>query len=55
VRQAPNYWHRRLAWEGAELGDYFHAATDAQAVRDEVFMVVRQFPFTESHESTQRS
>jgi hypothetical protein len=37
---------RKLAWEGAELGDYFHATTDAQAVRDEVFKVITQFPFT---------
>jgi hypothetical protein len=36
---------RRLAWEGAELGDYFHATTDAQAVRDEVFKVINKFPF----------
>ncbi len=37
---------RRLAWEGATLGDYFHATADAQAVRDEVFKVITQFPFT---------
>ena len=28
---------RRLAWEGAELGDFFHASTDRQAIRDAVF------------------
>lgn len=37
---------RKLAWDGAELGDYFHATTDAQAVRDEVFKVITRFPFT---------
>src|SRR5262249_45442195 len=37
---------RRLAWEGLELGDYFHASTDKQAVRDEVFKVITQRPFT---------
>ena len=37
---------RRLAWEGGELGDYFHATADAQAVRNEVFKVIMRFPFT---------
>ncbi len=37
---------RRLAWEGAELGEYFHATTDKQAVRDEVFKIITGFPFT---------
>jgi hypothetical protein len=37
---------RRLAWEGANLGDYFHATTDKQAVRDEVYKVISKFPFT---------
>lgn len=27
---------RTLAWNGVELGDYFHATTDKQAVRDKV-------------------
>lgn len=31
---------RALAWEGAELGDYFHASSDKQAVRDRVFAVL---------------
>lgn len=31
---------RKLAWEKAELGDYFHAATDKQAVRDAVFNTI---------------
>lgn len=37
---------RTLAWNAAELGDYFHATTDKQAVRDEVYKVICQFPFT---------
>jgi len=37
---------RRLAWDGFELGDYFHASTDKQPVRDEVFKVITQRPFT---------
>ena len=37
---------RRLAWEGAKLGEYFHATTDKQAVRDEVYDVITQYPFT---------
>ena len=37
---------RRLAWEEYELGDYFHATTDKQAVRDEVFKTIVKRPFT---------
>ena len=37
---------RRLAWSGAELGDYFHATTDKQAVRDAVYDTILQKPFT---------
>jgi len=37
---------RRLAWEGFELGEYFHATTDKQAVRDEVYKVIVSAPFT---------
>lgn len=37
---------RRLAWEGYELGDYFHATTDKQPVRDEVFKVITQHKFS---------
>lgn len=37
---------RALAWNGADLGDYFHATTDKQAVRDAVFKVITQFPFS---------
>lgn len=37
---------RRLAWEEYELGEYFHATTDKQAVRDEVFKTLLKRPFT---------
>jgi hypothetical protein len=37
---------RRLAWEGAELGEYFHATTDKQSVRDEVFKTIVEHDFT---------
>lgn len=37
---------RRLAWGGAELGEYFHATTDKQAVRDEVFKTISEFEFS---------
>ncbi|MGN8546121.1 DUF3800 domain-containing protein [Bradyrhizobium sp. 13971] len=37
---------RRLAWDGFELGDYFHATTDKQAVRDEVYKVITAAAFT---------
>lgn len=37
---------RRLAWQGAELGEYFHATTDKQPVRDAVFETILQHPFT---------
>lgn len=37
---------RKLAWEGAELGEYFHATTDKQAVRDRVFETIVKRPFT---------
>jgi len=37
---------RRLAWEGLPVGDYFHATTDRQAVRDQVFDAIAHFPFT---------
>jgi hypothetical protein len=37
---------RQLAWEGAELGDYFHATEDKQAVRDAVFATILKHPFT---------
>lgn len=36
---------RELAWQGYDLGDYFHATTDKQAVRDEVFKVIAGEPF----------
>lgn len=37
---------RRLAWDGYELGEYFHATTDKQAVRDEVYKVIVGSPFS---------
>jgi len=37
---------RELAWGGAELGDYFHACDDKQAVRDRVFDAILRHPFT---------
>lgn len=37
---------RRLAWEGVELKDYFHACEDAQAVRDAVFETIRGRQFS---------
>lgn len=37
---------RRLAWEGADLGDCFHACTDKQAVRDAVFETILPHKFT---------
>ena len=36
---------RRLAWEGQELGDHFHATTDKQAVRDLVFDAITRHNF----------
>jgi hypothetical protein len=37
---------RRLVWERAEIGDYFHACEDRQAVRDRVFAVLRTHNFS---------
>ena len=36
---------RRLAWEGAELGEYFHATTDAQSTRDRVYEIILKKDF----------
>lgn len=36
---------RKLVFEGQPLGDYFHASTDKQAVRDEVFKVLCKHDF----------
>lgn len=36
---------RKLIWDGAELGDYFHATEDKQAVRDAVFDCILQYNF----------
>jgi hypothetical protein len=38
---------RQLAWDGQhELGDYFHASTDKQSVRDEVYKVIAKHDFS---------
>jgi len=37
---------RKLAWSEAELGDFFHATTDKQSVRDAVFGVLDKHPFS---------
>lgn len=37
---------REMGWNNAPLGDYFHAAVDAQVVRDAVFDLIRQYDFT---------
>ena len=36
---------RELAWEAVGLESEFHATTDAQAVRDQVFETLKGFPF----------
>ena len=36
---------RELVWEGLKLGEYFHAATDSQGVRNRVFAVLCQQDF----------
>ncbi len=36
---------RRLAWDKYSLGEYFHAAQDAQVVRDEVFKTILSHDF----------
>jgi hypothetical protein len=37
---------RDLAWRGDDLGEYFHATTDRQSVRDEVFATIVKHPFS---------
>lgn len=37
---------RQLAWDGLELGEYFHATNDKQAVRDRVFQKIAEHEFT---------
>jgi hypothetical protein len=36
---------RNLAWKGADLGEYFHASEDKQAIRNEVFGVIQNHNF----------
>jgi hypothetical protein len=37
---------RRLAMDGAQLNDYFHACEDKQAVRDEVYKTIQNHDFS---------
>jgi hypothetical protein len=37
---------RRLAWEGAPIGEYFHASEDKQMVRDAVFEELKKHEFS---------
>lgn len=37
---------RELAWSGAELGEFFHASTDRQTIRDAVFEELLKHDFT---------
>jgi hypothetical protein len=37
---------RELAWEGSALDDYFHASEDRQAIRDRVYSLLAQAPFS---------
>lgn len=37
---------RSLAWDGAEIGPYFHASTDRQDVRNKVFNLLEQEDFS---------
>lgn len=46
VGQALSSLRHRLLWKGADLGDYFHATADKQAVRDKVFEEFLKFKFT---------
>lgn len=34
---------RELAWEGAQLNDFFHATQDTQYVRDKVFALIQKY------------
>ncbi|MGO9547709.1 MAG: DUF3800 domain-containing protein [Rhodomicrobium sp.] len=36
---------RKLVWDGKPVGDFFHATTDKQEVRDEVFQLISQHQF----------
>lgn len=37
---------RQLVWDGAPVGDYFHATTDKQEVRNKVFNLIMDADFT---------
>lgn len=45
VGNALQQLRRRLIWEKADLGDYFHATSDKQAVRDEVYSTILNHEF----------
>lgn len=36
---------KQLVWDGAEIGDYFHATVEKQAVRDKVFETILSHDF----------
>jgi hypothetical protein len=43
--QALSELRRELIWEGAEVGDFFHATVEKQAVRDRVFATMLKHDF----------
>ena len=45
VRDALHELRARLVWKQQELGDYFHATTDKQAVRDAFFETALKHPW----------
>ena len=45
VGQALIDLRRELVWEGAAVGDAFHATSDTQAIRDRVFEAILKHPF----------
>lgn len=45
IRQSIDELRRRLVWEEAPIGDYFHATTDKQVVRDAVFETLLKHDF----------
>lgn len=45
VGNALSLLRRELAWQGAPLGDYFHATSDKQIIRDAVFETICRHPF----------
>lgn len=45
VGQALIDLRRELVWEGAAIGDCFHATSDAQVIRDRVYEAILKHPF----------